>query len=153
MRVIGPDGDQIGIMDTEKAQQVADSSGLDLVEVAPDSKPPVCRIMDFGKYKYQQSKKAKDARKRQHVMHLKEIKVRPKIDEHDYQFKLRNARKFIEHHDKVKVTMIFRGRERMHIGLGEKVLNRLIGDLNDISQVEQGPKIEGRDLVVTFIPR
>jgi translation initiation factor IF-3 len=140
-------------MDTDKAQEIAASEGLDLVEVAPDSKPPVCRIMDFGKYKYQQSKKAKDARKRQHVMHLKEIKVRPKIDEHDYQFKLRNARKFLEHHDKVKVTMIFRGRERIHIELGEKVLNRMTEDLSDVSQVEQGPKIEGRDLIVTYIPK
>jgi len=153
VRVIGADGEQIGILPTRDALLKAREQGLDLVEVSPNAAPPVCRIMDFGRYKYEQSKKERKARKRQHMMQVKEVKLRPKIEDHDYGFKVANARKFLERHDKVKFTVTFRGREMAHIDLGRKILNRVIGDLADIGQIEIDMRMEGRNLVLMMIPK
>jgi translation initiation factor IF-3 len=152
IRVISPTGEQIGVMKTEEAMRMAREQGLDLVEVAPNSTPPVCRLMDYGKYRYEQTKKEKAARKRQHAVHLKEITLRPRIEEHDYQVKLRHIREFLSVHSKVKVTVRFRGREMMHSEAGERVLNRMAGDIQDIGKVEQSPRMEGRNMVVVFAP-
>jgi translation initiation factor IF-3 len=122
------------------------------VEVAPNADPPVCRIMDYGKFKYEKSKKAKEAKKKQHVMHLKEIKLHPKTDEHDYRFKIDHARKFLVKGDRVKVTLVFRGREITHIDFGRKILERAEADLNDISIMEQSSKREGRNMISVFLP-
>jgi translation initiation factor IF-3 len=153
VRVIGADGEQIGILPTRDALLRAREIGLDLVEVSPNSAPPVCRIMDFGRYKYEQSKKARKARKRQHAMQVKEVKLRPKIEDHDYTFKVGNARKFLERHDKVKFTVTFRGRELAHVDLGRKILDRVVADLIDIGQIESAQKMEGRNLVLLMIPK
>lgn len=153
MRVIGSDGKQIGIMSTREALELAREEGLDLIEVAPDSDPPVCRIMDHGKYKYELNKRARESKKKQHIIHVKEIKLRPHIEEHDYQFKLKHAREFLEEGDKVKVTMIFRGREASHMELGQRVLDRMIEDLSDVSKVEKFPDVEGPSLVIVLAPK
>ncbi len=153
VRVIGPDGSQLGVMPSKEALTVAQGHDLDLVEVSPNSNPPVCRIMDFGKFKYEQSKRAKRAKKKQHIMHLKEVKFRPKIEEHDYQFKLKHARRFLETHDKVKFTVTFRGRELSHSELGHKLLERVVADLEEVGQVEGRVRAEGRNLVLVMIPK
>jgi len=153
VRVIGPDGAQLGVMPSKDALAAAQEHSLDLVEVSPNSKPPVCRIMDFGKFKYEQSKRAKKARKKQHIMHLKEVKLRPKIEEHDYQFKMDHARKFLEAHDKVKFTVTFRGREMTHAELGHKLLGRVIADMEPIGQVEAPARAEGKNLVLIMVPK
>lgn len=153
VRVIGADGEQIGILPTRDALLKARELGLDLVEVSPNAAPPVCRIMDFGRYKYEQSKKARKARKRQHLMHVKEVKLRPKIEDHDYGFKVNNARKFLERHDKVKFTVTFRGREMAHVDLGRNLLLRVVSDLSDIGQIEADQRMEGRNLVLLMIPK
>ncbi len=153
VRVIGADGEQIGILPTRDALLKARELGLDLVEVSPNAAPPVCRIMDFGRYKYEQSKKERKARKRQHVMHVKEVKLRPKIEDHDYEFKVANARKFLERHDKVKFTVTFRGREMAHSELGRKLLAGVVADLADIGQVETDMRMEGRNLVLLMVPK
>ncbi len=127
--------------------------GVDLVEVAPSAKPPVCRLMDFGKFKFEQSKREKDARKKQKVISIKEVKMRPNIDEHDFQVKARSARKFLSAGDKVKVTIMFRGREITHPDLGEKLSLKLVGELADVSAVEKPPKVEGRNMVTILIPK
>jgi len=132
---------------------MAEEQGLDLVEVAPQSQPPVCRILDYGKYKYEQSKRAKMARKRHHFMHLKEVKLRPKIEEHDFQFKLAHAKKFLESGNKVKVTVYFRGREITHVEFGKKLLERMTGELSEVATVERSPTLEGRNMVMTMIPK
>ena len=132
---------------------MAIEQGLDLVEVAAKSRPPVCRIMDFGKFKYEQSKKARKAKRKQHTTQLKEIKIRPKIEEHDYQFKLRHAREFLEHRDKVKVTLTFRGREMAHMEFGTKILDRFVGDLTELANIEQHAKLEGRNMSMVLIPK
>ena len=132
---------------------MAQEQGLDLVEVAAKSRPPVCRIMDFGKFKYEQSKKSHKAKRKQHTMQLKEIKIRPKIEEHDYQFKLRHAREFLEHRDKVKVTLTFRGREMAHMEFGQKILDKFVADLTDLENIEQHAKLEGRNLTMVLIPK
>jgi len=131
----------------------AEESGLDLVEVAPTASPPVCRIMDYGKFKYQQSKKAHDAKKKQSVVIIKEVKVSPKTEEHDILFKLRHIRRFLDEGDKVKVSMLFRGREITHTDIGEKILMRIINDTEDFSTVEQTPKLEGRNMVLVLAPK
>ena len=126
---------------------------LDLVEVAPQAKPPVCRIMDYGKYRYEQSKKAREAKKKQTVIQLKEIKLRPKTDEHDFQFKARHVERFLRSGNKAKVTMMFRGREMVHTELGKRLLVRLADALKEIGQVEQPPKLEGRNMTMVLAPR
>ncbi len=152
IRVVGADGNQLGVMATQQALQLAREQGLDLVEVSPTSRPPVCRIMDFGKYKYEQSKKTKQSKKKQHTLQVKEVKFRPKTEEHDYQFKKRHAEEFLEKHYKVKVTLMFRGRELDHKELGYRMLDRLTKDLAHVSVVERSPEFEGRLMVMYFSP-
>ena len=144
VRVIGENAEQLGVMTTIDAMNRAQEAGLDLVEVAPTSNPPVCRIMDYSRYKYEQEKREKEARKKQKIVHLKEVRMGPKIGEHDYQFKLRNLEDFLKRGDKVKVTMMFRGREMAHVDLGRKVLDRLASDISAIGEIEENPRLEGR---------
>lgn len=151
--MIGPAGEQIGIIPTNEALVQAREVGLDLVEVSPDSRPPVCRIMDFGKYKYDLAKKASIARKKQHVVSIKGMRFRPKIEEHDYQFKMRHVRTFLEEGNKVKCFVLFRGREKMHAEFGAKVLERLAADLEDISVIESPAKLEGNSMIMLLNPR
>lgn len=153
MRVIDPDGAQLGIMSPEEALEKARGLGLDLVEIAPTAKPPVCRIMDYGKYRYEQSKKAREAKKKQTVIQIKEIKLRPKTDEHDFQFKARHVDRFLRSGNKAKITMMFRGREMVHTELGKRLLDRLADVLKDVGQVEQSPKLEGRNMTMVLTPR
>ncbi len=152
MRVVSKNGEALGIMPTSEALSHAEAAGLDLVEVAPTADPPVCRIMDYGKFKYEKSKKAKEAKKKQHVMHLKEIKLHPKTDEHDFMFKMEHARKFLLKGDRVKATVVFRGREITHIDFGQEVLNRMDGALGDLAQVEMSQKMEGRNMITIYVP-
>ena len=153
VRLVGTDGELIGVLPTRDALAMAQEQGLDLVEVAAKSRPPVCRIMDFGKFKYEQSKKAHKAKRKQHTMQLKEIKIRPKIEEHDYQFKLRHAREFLEHRDKVKVTLTYRGREMAHLEFGQRLLDKFVNDLLDLANIEQHAKLEGRNMTMVLIPK
>ena len=153
VRLIGPEGEQIGVINTQDALQKAEESGLDLVEVAGQTSPPVCRIMDYSKYKYEQEKKEKEARKHQKTIHLKEIKIKPNIEEHDYQVKLHHLKRFLARGDKAKLTMIFRGREMSHLDIGKKVMNRMIADLNEVGEVEKGPMMEGRAIMIHFMAR
>ena len=153
VRVIGQEGAQLGIIPTPDALHMAEEQGLDLVEVAPNEKPPVCRIMDFGKYKYQQSKRLQQAKKKQKVILVKEIKLRPKTEEHDYHFKSQHVRRFLQDGHKAKVTIVFRGREMAHTELGRRILDRMAGELEDISTIEQTPKQEGRNLAMVLSPR
>ncbi|NIS61195.1 MAG: translation initiation factor IF-3, partial [Proteobacteria bacterium] len=152
VRVIDPDGKQLGIMSLDDALNTAINMDLDLVEVATKSDPPVCRIMDYGKFKYQQSKKSQESRKKQTIIHLKEIKLRPKTDDHDFQFKVRHMERFLKEGNKVKVSMIFRGREIMHPDLGERLLKRVIDFTKELSVVEQPPKREGRAMNMILAP-
>jgi translation initiation factor IF-3 len=147
------EGEQLGIMLTSEALRLAEEQALDLVEVAPNEKPPVCRIMDFGKYKYQQSKRLQQAKKRQKVILVKEIKLRPKTEEHDYQFKSQHIRRFLQEGNKVKVTVVFRGREMAHTELGQRMLDRMASEMEDMGAVEQTPKQEGRNLAMVLTPR
>lgn len=153
VRVIGPDGDQLGIMARGDAIAAAREAGMDLVEVAAASDPPVCRIMDYGKFKYEQQKKKADAKKRQNVIQIKEIKVRPKTDDHDYETKLRHIRRFLEDGDRCKVTVFFRGREIVHKDRGMAILERMVTDLADVARQEQPPKAEGRTLQMLLVPQ
>jgi translation initiation factor IF-3 len=153
VRVVSPEGEQLGIMATQDALQLADEQGLDLVEVAPNERPPVCRIMDYGKYKYQRSKRQQQAKKKQKIILVKEIKLRPKTEEHDYQFKTQHVRRFIQDGHKAKVTIVFRGREMAHTELGRRILDRVVTDMEDIATVEQTPKQEGRNMTVVLAPR
>lgn len=153
VRLIGPDGEQIGIMPLAEALARAQAYNLDLVEVAPQANPPVCRIMDYGKYKYLQSKKIQEARKKQTIIQVKEIKLRPKIEEHDFSFKIKNIRRFLSQKDKAKVSLIFRGREIAHPQIGIDLLNRVAAEVADIGVVEQPPKIEGRNLTMIIAPK
>ncbi len=150
--VIGDDGEQMGIFLTEDAINMAQENNLDLVEVAPTANPPVCRIMDFGKFKYKQSKKAHEAKKNQKIVHLKEVKFRPNTDLHDYAFKLKHVTRFIEAGDKAKVVIFFKGREIVHRENGFKLLNRVIADTEEIAVVESAAKQEGRTLVMILAP-
>ena len=153
VRLIDVDGEQVGIVPTDEARSIAEDRGLDLVEVAPNSRPPVCRIMDYGKYKYEQARKAKEAKKKQHVINVKEIKMRPKIEDHDFGFKLRHARRFLEDGDKVKFTLRFRGREMTHPELGERVLERVKAELAELGNVEVDIRKEGRTMTMLIGPR
>ncbi|MFP4013292.1 MAG: translation initiation factor IF-3 [Chitinispirillaceae bacterium] len=152
VRVVAPDGEALGIVPLTEALSKAESYGLDLVEVAPNADPPVCRIMDYGKFKYEKSKKAKEAKKKQHVVHLKEIKFHPKTDEHDFKFKLEHARKFLLKGDRVKATVVFRGREITHLDFGKQLLKRLDEGLADLAQVEMAGKMEGRNMISIYVP-
>lgn len=138
-------------MTTQEALKLAEEAGLDLVEVAPTATPPVCRIMDYAKYKYEQEKREKEARKKQRVIHIKEVRLSPKIGEHDYQFKLKNLEEFLKRGDKVKVTMMFKGREMAHMDLGRKILDRLSSDISSIGEIEESPRLEGR--IITMVIR
>lgn len=152
VRLIGVDGDQLGIFNTADAQRIADEQNLDLVEVAPNGDPPVCRIMDYGKYKYEEAMKAKKARKHQTTVQIKEIKFRPKIDKHDYETKKRHVVRFLEAGAKVKVTIMFRGREMMHAERGLVILDRLAEDVRELAIVESEPKLEGRNMFMLLGP-
>jgi len=151
--LIGNDGEQLGVFPTQEALNMAEEKDQDLVEVAPNSSPPVCRIMDYGKFKYQQSKRAHEAKKKQKIIHVKEVKLRPNTDQHDYDFKLKNAFRFLESGDKVKVLVFFRGREIVHRENGQKLLVRVTETLEDIAIVEQEAKQEGRTLCMIFAPK
>ncbi len=153
VRVIDADGEQAGILDLEDALQKAYDLGLDLVEVSPNAEPPVCRIMDFGKYLFAKNKKAHTARKSQRTIHVKEIKFRPGTDEGDYQVKMKNLVKFLTQGDKVKVTLRFRGREMAHQDLGGKLLERVRNDLEELMVVEQMPQLEGRQMIMVLAPK
>ena len=150
VRVVNQNGDMLGVIPTEEANQIAADSGLDLVEVAPSERPPVCRIMDYGKFKYEQQKKKKEAHKTHHVQ-IKEIRLRPKTGEHDIQFKVKRARGFLEHKDKVKINVIFRGRENAHHNRGREMLLQIITDLEDIAKVEKPPSMEGGRIMSTVL--
>lgn len=143
----------MGIVPIREAMGIAVERGLDLVEVAPSAKPPVCRLMDFGKFKFEQSKREKEARKKQKIISVKEVKLRPNIEDHDFNVKARNARRFLEAGDKVKATIMFRGREITHPDLGEKLLNRLANQLMEISAVEKNPKVEGKNMTMILTPK
>lgn len=153
IRVVGTDGTQLGIMEPYEALQIAREQELDLVLVSDKSDPPVCRIMDYGKYKYEQEKKAREARKRQHTVDVKEVKMRIKIGDHDYQVRLRNAQRFLKSGDKVKATVMFRGREIQHSHLAEDLLKRMAADLEDYAEVQQYPKREGRNMIMFLAPK
>lgn len=153
VRVIDADGKQAGILPLKEAMKLAEEKGLDLVEVAPNANPPVCRIMNFGKYKYQQSKRLQEARKHQTTIHIKEVKVRPRTEEHDYQFKLRHVKRFLSEGNKVKISMLFRGREIAHPEFGREMLSRLMEDVKDLTVVEQPPRLEGRNMVMILAPK
>jgi translation initiation factor IF-3 len=153
VQLIDKDGANKGVVDIETALSMAAEAGLDLVEIAPNSSPPVAKILDFGKYKYQAQKKAAEARKKQHVVEIKEIKIRPMIDDHDYDVKMRSMRRFFEEGDKVKVTLRFRGREMAHQELGVQLLERVKSDAASLAKVEQEPKFEGRQMIMVLAPR
>lgn len=150
--MIDPGGKQLGIMSLDDALNTAMEMDLDLVEVADKSEPPVCRIMDYGKFKYQQSKKSQESRKKQVIIQLKEIKLRPKTDEHDFQFKVRHMERFLKEGNKAKVSVIFRGREILHPDIGERILKRVIELTKELAVVEQFPKLEGRAMVMVLAP-
>jgi len=153
VRLVDEHGEMVGIVGRNEAIEMAVEAGLDLVEVAPNADPPVCKILDYGKFKYEEQKKKNEARKKQKIIEVKEIKLRPSIDDHDYQVKMRSMNKFIEEGDKVKVTMRFRGRELAHQELGMNVLMRVKEDLDEIAKVEQFPRMEGRQMTMVVSPK
>ena len=152
MRLIGVDGEQLGIVKLAEAVRLSEQNDVDLVEIAPNAQPPVCRLMDYGKFKYQEQKRQHEAKLKQKIIQVKEVKFRPGTDEGDYQVKLRNLRRFLEEGDKAKVTLRFRGREMAHQELGMRVLERVRDDLVEISAVEAMPKLEGRQMVMMIAP-
>ncbi len=153
VRVIGHDGSQLGIIPIRKALELAVLERLDLVEVAPNADPPVCKIMDYGKFKYQQNKRSQEAKKKQTVIQVKEVKIRPKTDEHDLQVKIRHIKRFLAQKDKAKVTILFRGREIAYSDQGFKVLDRIKEELKEETVIEQQPKMEGRNLIMILAPK
>ena len=152
LRVIGTDGEQLGILERDEAIQMAQDAGLDLVEVAPNVRPPVCRIMDYGKYKYDQAKKSHKSRAKSHEVKQKEIRVRPKTEKHDLAFKIRRAREFLEEGDKVMVNMLFRGREMTHLDFAAQNMQAFVEALGDVATVERGPSREGRRMILILTP-
>jgi translation initiation factor IF-3 len=152
VRLIGADGAQLGVVQLEDAFKIAAEAGLDLVEVAPLARPPVVKVMDYGKFRFEQAKAARAAKKKQHVIQMKEVKYRPGIDDHDFDFKTRHARNFLEEGNKVKLTMMFRGRQVAHPELGRVVLDRVMQVLQDIGKVEMEPKLEGRNMTMVVGP-
>ncbi|MBT5309732.1 MAG: translation initiation factor IF-3 [Rhodospirillaceae bacterium] len=153
VRLVDETGENVGVVSLDDALDRAENAGLDLVEIAPEAKPPVCKILDYGKFKFEAQKKANEARKKQKVIEVKEIKMRPGIDVHDYEVKMRNARRFLDHEDKVKFTIRFRGREMAHQELGMDVLNRIRAELEDRVKVEQFPRMEGRLMIMIVAPK
>ncbi|HBC92219.1 MAG TPA: translation initiation factor IF-3 [Pelotomaculum sp.] len=153
VRVVDSEGNQLGIMSGRDALRLAEEKQQDLVEIAPAAKPPVCRIMDFGKYKYEQSKREKEARKKQKIISVKEIKMRPNIEDHDFEVKAKNALRFLKDGDKVKATVIFRGREIVHTQIGQQLLKRLAEDLKELSNIERVPKLEGKNMIMILAPK
>ena len=151
--MIGADGEQAGVMTVEQAQALAYDADLDLVEISPEADPPVCRVMDYGKYLFELNKKKHAAKKKQKVIHVKEVKFRPGTEEQDYQVKLRNLTRFLNNGDKAKVTLRFRGREMAHMELGKQLLERVEKDLEELGSVEQYPKMEGRQMVMVIAPK
>ncbi len=153
VRVIDPEGEQLGILTLKEALSLAREKNLDLVTVAPNAKPPVCRIMDYGKYKYEQSKREKEARKKQNIITVKEVKVRPNIDDHDLDVKVKNAQRFLSSGDKVKVTIMFRGREITHPELGKEICDRIAEAISDYGVVEKKAKVEGKNMIMILAPK
>lgn len=153
IRLIGSEGDQLGIMSPREAMKLAEAKELDLVLVSDKASPPVCRIIDYGKYKFEQEKRAREARKRQHNAEVKEVKMRYKIDDHDYHVRIKNAQRFLKSGDKVKATVMFRGREIQHSELAEKLLLRMAEDLTEFAEVQQAPKREGRNMMMLLSPK
>jgi translation initiation factor IF-3 len=151
--LIDSDGKQLGIMNIENARELSESRGLDLVEVSPDAKPPVCKILDFGKYRFEQSKKIKESKKKQKVVLTKEVRLRPKIEEHDFQTKLRQTHGFLQKGYKVKVSLRFRGRELTHTDIGRNVINRLVEGVSEVGTVDFNPKFEGKTIVTVLSPK
>ena len=152
VQVIGSEGKNLGVLPINKAIELAKSEGLDLIEISPNTNPPICKIMDIGKYKYDQQKKANQAKKKQKIVSLKEIKLRPGTEIHDYNFKIKNAKKFITKGDKVKFTVKFKGREMQHIELGKNLMSRIQNDTKEIARVETNPKFEGRQMIMIIQP-
>lgn len=152
IRLIGAEGENIGVVPPARAMALAEEAGLDLVEISPNASPPVCKIMDFGKFKYEQQKRESEARKKQKIIEVKEVKFRPNTDTHDYDVKMRNVVRFLEAGDKVKVTLRFRGREMAHQNLGRDLLNRVAEDTKTIGKVENMPRVEGRQMVMMIGP-
>ncbi|WP_446868803.1 MULTISPECIES: translation initiation factor IF-3 [unclassified Phormidesmis] len=153
VRVIDSDGSQLGIMSSREAMQLADEKELDLVLVSDKADPPVCKIVDYGKHKFEQEKKAKEAKKKQHTVDVKEVKMRYKIEEHDYNVRIKLAKRFLQEGDKVKATIMFRGREIQHSDLAEELLKRMATDLQEIAEVQQAPKKEGRNMMMLMAPK
>lgn len=153
VRVVGPDGSQMGIMDIKGALRAAEDAGLDLVEIAPEAKPPVCKIIDYGKFIYAQEKQQKESRKKQHQTRVKEMRFGPQMAEHDYKFKLNLVREFLSKRDKVKISMRFRGRQMNHIDLGHKLMERFVKDVSEMATVEQSPRMEGRIMHMLITPK
>ena len=151
--MVGEEGEQLGVLSTQDALKRAEDAGLDLVEVAPTAVPPVCRIMNFSKYKYEQEKKERLARKKQRVIRIKEIKLKPNIEENDYQVKLKHLKKFLERGDKTKVTLVFRGREMAHTDIGIKLMNRLMKDLSEVAAPEKIPTLDNKMMVLIMNPK
>ncbi|MDD5286717.1 MAG: translation initiation factor IF-3 [Desulfuromonadaceae bacterium] len=153
VRVIGANGEPLGVIPVSEALALAEQQQLDLVEVSPTAVPPVCRIMDYGKFKYQQSKKLQEAKKKQVHVQLKEVKLRPKTDEHDLQFKIKHVRRFLEEGNKAKVTLVFRGREITHMDIGRALIDRFAAEIQDIAVIENQPRVEGRNLYMIVAPK
>lgn len=153
VRLVSPEGEQLGIVPLKEALRIAQERGLDLVEVAPTAKPPVAKIMDFGRFKYEQQKKEREARKKQKLVNIKEVKLRPRIEEHDFIVKAKNAERFLREGDKVKATIMFRGREIVHPDLGKEVLDRLAEYVQDIAIIERPAKVEGRNMTMVLSPK
>nr|WP_255697223.1 translation initiation factor IF-3 [Sinirhodobacter sp. WL0062] len=151
--MIGADGENVGVVTPARAMMMAEEAGLDLVEISPTAVPPVCKIMDYGKFKYEQQKREAEARKKQHIIEIKEVKFRPGTDTHDYEVKMRSVMKFLEGGDKVKITLRFRGREMAHQQLGLELLNRVKDDVGDAGKIESMPKLEGRQMIMMIAPK
>ncbi len=153
VRLVGPEGNQLGVVTIQNAIEIANQCDLDLVEVAPQASPPVCRIIDFSKFKYDQEKKEREAKKHQHQVHIKEIRLKPNIDEHDYQVKLKQTISFLKKKDKVKISLFFRGRQMEHMDLGRKILDKFIIDTHNDGQIEKDPSLEGRIMSLVVAPK
>ena len=153
VRVVDAEGNQLGIMATRDAMRLAEEKQLELVEIAPQAKPPVCRIMDYGKHKYEQSKREKEVRKKQRIISVKEVKLRPNIEEHDFEVKAKNAVRFLKDGDKVKVTIMFRGREIVHTNLGQQLLIKMAEQVKELATVERHPKLEGKNMIMILAPK
>jgi len=153
IRVVDEDGKQLGVLQTREALRLAEEKQLDLVEIAPQAKPPVCRIMDYGKFKFEQSKREKEARKNQRIINMKEVKLRPNIDDHDFEVKAKNAIRFLKDGDKVKLTIMFRGRQIVHPDLGKKLLLRMAEQVTELANVERQPKLEGKNMIMILAPK